>query len=188
MCKKSIKYLDKIVYNRCRKKKGEYMKKIKRILCFGDSNTWGYNGIDESRFDENTRWTRLLQQHLGEDYEIIEEGLPGRTASIDDPIQEGMNAYDYIHPCLKSHSPLDLVIIMLGTNDAKERFNLTSFNIAQGIVRLTHLQALTQDLNVSFLDLKDKVTMAAPDYTHLNKDGHAIVSTIMADKIKSLNI
>lgn len=108
----------------------------KRILCFGDSNTWGYNATDESRFGEGIRWTSILENSLGKDYKIIEEGLSGRTASCDDPLFEGLNGYRYIYPCIMSHRPLDLVIITLGTNDAKERFALTPLNIAMGIARL----------------------------------------------------
>lgn len=108
----------------------------KRIVCFGDSNTWGLNAETMERFSEEIRWPCLLQEKLGDDYQIIEEGLPGRTAVCDDPLLEGMKGLDYIVPCLKSHAPLELVIIMLGTNDTKERFGLTAHNIAQGIVRL----------------------------------------------------
>jgi len=108
----------------------------RRILCFGDSNTWGYNAEDESRFEKGVRWTSLLQEALGEEYDIIEEGLSGRTASCDDPLFEGLNGYSYIYPCIMSHRPLDLIIITLGTNDAKERFALTPLNIAMGIIRL----------------------------------------------------
>lgn len=108
----------------------------KSILCFGDSNTWGYDAETNLRFDEETRWTGLLAQLLGNSYRVIEEGLPGRTSVSEDPLFEGLSGFDYIYPCIMSHSPLDLVIIMLGTNDTKERFGLTSYNIAQGIVRL----------------------------------------------------
>ena len=110
----------------------------KRIVCFGDSNTWGYNASTEERFPEDSRWTGLLANLLGNEFQIIEEGLSGRTSVIDDPLFEGLNGLSYIHPCLMSHSPLELVIIMLGTNDTKERFQLTSHNIAQGIARLAH--------------------------------------------------
>ena len=107
----------------------------KRILCFGDSNTWGYNAVDSSRFPKEVRWTKLLQKSLGEEYEIIEEGLSGRSAVSEDPLNEGLNGFMYISPCIKSHAPLDLVMIMLGTNDTKERFSLTPNNIAAGIIR-----------------------------------------------------
>ncbi|MFS0864311.1 SGNH/GDSL hydrolase family protein [Fredinandcohnia sp. 179-A 10B2 NHS] len=108
----------------------------KRIVCFGDSNTWGYDVENQTRFSEEVRWPCLLQKKLGGDYQVIEEGLSGRTSVVDDPLFEGLNAFTYLHPCLMSHSPLDLVIIMLGTNDTKERFALTAYNIAQGIARL----------------------------------------------------
>jgi lysophospholipase L1-like esterase len=108
----------------------------KRIVCFGDSNTWGYNAENLTRFSEEIRWPCRLQRTLGSDFQIIEEGLSGRTSVMDDPLFEGLNALTYIHPCLMSHAPLELVIIMLGTNDTKERFGLTAFNIAQGITRL----------------------------------------------------
>ena len=107
-----------------------------RILCFGDSNTWGYNAVNEERYNEEIRWTRRLGRMLGEDFEIIEEGLSGRNAVCDDPLKEGLNGLSYFYPCLMTHKPIDLVIIMLGTNDAKERFSLTSYNIAMGITRL----------------------------------------------------
>ena len=106
------------------------------IVCYGDSNTWGYNAEDGSRFPEHIRWPGVLSDLLGEQYKVIEEGLSGRTSVMDDPLVEGLNGLAYITPCLKSHSPIKLVIIMLGTNDTKERFSLTSYNIAQGIMRL----------------------------------------------------
>lgn len=108
----------------------------KTIVCFGDSNTWGYNAEKDQRFDDETRWTSLLDKALGDSYRVIEEGLSGRTSVSEDPLFEGLSGFSYIYPCLRSHSPLHLVVIMLGTNDTKERFGLTSYNIAQGVVRL----------------------------------------------------
>ena len=113
----------------------------RHILCFGDSNTHGYcadpadcfGGI---RFTEDQRWTRLLQKALGEDYLVIEEGLSGRTTCFDDPIHEGLNGLDYIYPCLKSHEAIDLLIIMLGTNDCKDRFCASAACIGLGMARL----------------------------------------------------
>ena len=110
----------------------------KRVLCFGDSNTWGFNAKDEQRFSKEIRWTRKLQKHLGEDYEIIEEGLNGRCAVCEDQLKEGLKGLDYIYPCIMTHKPLDLVIIKLGTNDSKERYSMTPHNIAMGIIRLAN--------------------------------------------------
>ena len=114
----------------------------KHILCFGDSNTHGYCADPAdcadggTRFTEEQRWTRLLQKALGQDYLVIEEGLSGRTTCFDDPIHEGLNALDYIYPCLKSHEAIDLLIIMLGTNDCKDRFYASAACIGLGMGRL----------------------------------------------------
>lgn len=108
----------------------------KHIVCFGDSNTHGYKAADNTRYDETERWTCLLQQKLGNQYLVIEEGLGGRTTCFEDAIHEGMSGLDYLHPCLMSHKPVDLLIIMLGTNDTKERFGVTPACIALGMKRL----------------------------------------------------
>lgn len=103
------------------------MEKI-RILCYGDSNTWGYiPASDHLRYDINTRWTRLLAKRLGDSYEIIEEGLNSRTLISNDPRpgKEGKSGYDYLIPCLDSQDPIDLVILMLGTNELKYSNNKT---------------------------------------------------------------
>ncbi len=114
----------------------------KHIICFGDSNTYGYcadpaDAADGGvRFNEDERWTRLLQRLLGDEYLVIEEGLNGRTTVFDDPYYEGRSGLDYIAPCLLSHGPVDLLIIMLGTNDTKERFNANAACISLGLQRL----------------------------------------------------
>lgn len=112
----------------------------KRIVCYGDSNTWGYDAVTDGRFPEEVRWTGKLQELLGEEYCIIEEGLCGRTTVFEDPLNEGLNGLTYLYPCLMSHGPLDLLVIMLGTNDSKERFSATPKNIADGMKRLVKKQ------------------------------------------------
>lgn len=106
---------------------------MKSILCYGDSNTWGYNPVDGSRHIFEDRWTTQLQQLLGEGYYVIPEGLNGRTTVWDDPIKECVNGKDYLIPCLESHKPLNRVVIMLGTNDLKVRLNLPAKDIADGL-------------------------------------------------------
>ena len=105
---------------------------MKRILCYGNSNTWGYDPVNQGRFDRDTRWPGALRNALGTSYEIIEEGLGGRTTVWDDPIEGYKNGQTYLIPSLASHAPLDLVILLLGTNDLKRRFNLSAFDIAEG--------------------------------------------------------
>jgi lysophospholipase L1-like esterase len=106
---------------------------MKTILCYGDSNTWGYNPETKDRFSIDIRWPGKLRNILGPDYFIIEEGLNGRTTVWDDPIEGDKNGKKYLAPCLETHKPIDLVIIMLGTNDLKKGFSLTPFDIAQGM-------------------------------------------------------
>lgn len=108
----------------------------KHIVCFGDSNTYGYCAETGGRFSEEERWPCLLQSYLGDRFLVLEEGLPGRTTCFSDPLHEGMCGLDYLYPCLMSHSPVDLLIIMLGTNDTKERFGASSTCIAMGLKRL----------------------------------------------------
>ena len=115
----------------------------KHIVCLGDSNTHGYcadpaDCADSAlqRFNEEERWTQLLQKALGEEYLVIEEGLSGRTTVFDDPLYEHLSALDYIWPCLKSHEPVSLLIIMLGTNDIKERFGMNAYAVGLGMKRL----------------------------------------------------
>jgi lysophospholipase L1-like esterase len=109
---------------------------MRRILCFGDSNTWGYDPATEDRFDDDTRWTGVLQAALGADFTVIEEGLNGRTTVWNDPIEGYKNGHDYLVPCLETHRPLDLVVLMLGTNDLKRRFSLSAYDISQGVAVL----------------------------------------------------
>jgi lysophospholipase L1-like esterase len=106
---------------------------MKTILCYGDSNTWGWNPTTGERFARDERWPGVLRQALGDGYLIIEEGLNGRTTVWDDPIEGYKNGKTYLIPCLETHRPLDLVIIMLGTNDLKVRFSLSAYDVANGV-------------------------------------------------------
>jgi len=104
------------------------------ILCYGDSNTWGQiPGSDEGRFSPQVRWTGVLAAQLGPGYQVIEEGLCGRTTLWDDPIEGYKNGREYLIPCLESHRPIDLVVLMLGTNDLKLRFSVPAYDIAASI-------------------------------------------------------
>jgi len=112
----------------------------KRILCFGDSNTWGSIPGGTERFPADVRWTGVLRRELGEEYEVIEEGYNGRTTVFDDPVEGRLSGLRYFGPCLDSQSPLDLVILMLGTNDLKLRFGVDAGMSAFGLHR--YLDAL----------------------------------------------
>ncbi|MEM6373711.1 MAG: SGNH/GDSL hydrolase family protein [Pseudomonadota bacterium] len=111
------------------------------LLCFGDSNTHGTVAMthagDRRRLSRAERWPSVLADRLGADWEVIAEGHPGRTAVHDDPVEGAhKNGLRSLHAILESHRPLDMVLIMLGTNDLKARFGLSAFDIALGIQRL----------------------------------------------------
>ena len=62
----------------------------KRIVCFGDSNTWGYIPVTGERYDETIRWPARLQEMLGyERCTVVEEGLTGRTTVSAGPAMPG---------------------------------------------------------------------------------------------------
>lgn len=110
---------------------------MKNILCFGDSNTWGFipESITESyprRHPHDVRWTGVLARELGEGFRIIEEGQNGRTTVHDDPFALVRNAKAVLPALLESHKPLDLVVLMLGTNDLKNVFGVSPSEIAAG--------------------------------------------------------
>ena len=109
------------------------MNQSKTIVCFGDSNTWGYNPTDKSRFPDSIRWTGILQLSLGKEVQVIEEGLNGRTSIWNDPIEAYPSGKDTLIPCLESHRPIDLVTLLLGTNDLKKHFKKSAEEIAKGI-------------------------------------------------------
>ena len=104
----------------------------KTILCYGDSNTWGWNPVTQSRYARPERWPGVLRQALGDGYLVIEEGLNGRTTVWDDPIEGYKNGKEYLIPCLETHKPIDLVIVMLGINDLKMRFGVPACDVAAG--------------------------------------------------------
>ena len=111
---------------------GPERKIMKTILCYGDSNTFGYMPLSGMRYPRDVRYPGRLQELLGDEYTIIEEGCSGRTTIHDDPIDGWKNGLDYLKPCLHSHKPIDLVILMLGSNDLKYSFHLTAEQIAKG--------------------------------------------------------
>jgi len=106
------------------------------ILCYGDSNTWGQKPDKSGRYSVNTRWTGRLQKQLGDDYYIIEEGLGSRTTDLEYAKKPGRNGRAYLIPCLVSQSPIDLVVLMLGTNDLKIEYGRSAQDIADAVKRL----------------------------------------------------
>lgn len=106
-----------------------------KILFFGDSNTWGYKPTDKSRLEN--RYTQLIK-HAFKEHEILEEGLCGRTMCYDDPFDADRNGIKSISMVLKTHNPIDVVFIMLGTNDAKRQFSSNAISLEKGIRALLY--------------------------------------------------
>jgi len=116
---------------------------MKTILCYGDSNTWGHVPQDGSRYSHKIRWPMILKEILnkgysGEDpaYWVDEEGQCGRTSCREDPVEGDMNGLRQLIPILESHKPINIVVVMLGTNDLKIRYNPCPYDIARGVGRI----------------------------------------------------
>ena len=119
---------------------------MKTVLCYGDSNTYGYDPRTGFRYPSSVRWTCRLAALLGDDYHVVEEGCNGRTTIFDDPIEGWKNGLGYLKPCLNSHKPVDIVVMMLGSNDLKETFHATPQQIAEGAgVLVDTIQTFTKE-------------------------------------------
>lgn len=105
---------------------------MKQLLCFGDSNTWGYSPVNGERYPWGVRWTSLLEEKL-DGWRVLEEGLCGRTSKVDDPNYKNRSGLDALPVILESNEPIDATIIMLGTNDCKTIFRLAPQEIAEHV-------------------------------------------------------
>lgn len=116
---------------------------MQTILCFGDSNTWGcppIEGLDPpERIAFDKRWPNVMAARLG-NARVVEEGLSGRTTVFDDPI-EGLhkNGARTLIAIIESHAPMDLIVLMLGTNDLKDQYSNSAFNSARGMLTLIQM-------------------------------------------------
>ncbi len=116
------------------------------VLCYGDSNTFGYIPETGMRYPGDIRYPGRLQKLLGDTYDVIEEGCNGRTTIHDDLIDGWKNGLDYLKPCLNSHKPVDIVVLMLGSNDLKAAFHLTAKEIADGVAVIVDvIQTFTEE-------------------------------------------
>jgi lysophospholipase L1-like esterase len=126
---------------------------VSRVLCYGDSNTHGAPADDPDyvRLPADRRWTGVLQGLLGPGFDVVEEGLSGRTTDRDYDDRPGCNGRHYFVPCLQSHQPLDVVVVMLGTNDLKSCFDRTAQEIA------TSLAGYVDDISANVTDRHARV-------------------------------
>ena len=112
---------------------------MKTILCFGDSNTWGYTPETGLRYSFEERWPGVLQGQLATHVRVIEEGLNGRTTAFDEPFRTGRDGSEALPSFLESHQPLDLLIIALGANDLQPLYNASGYDSARGLEKLIEI-------------------------------------------------
>lgn len=188
---------------------------MKTLVAFGDSNTWGYvAGSDLERYPREVRWPVQLAALLGEEWDVIAEGLNGRTATVERPDREGGSGLPYLVPCLRSHQPVDVVVIYLGTNDVNfmtegmvaasvERLHKVARNSESGPNRgapkvlavcpppfagFELAPFFASDVTCPVVDL-DGVTaypIVGDDIEHLDADGHGAVARAVADRLRAL--
>jgi lysophospholipase L1-like esterase len=135
---------------------------MKNLLCYGDSNTWGQIPLRDfvkTRYPRDVRWTGRLQQLGSQRIHVIEEGNNGRTTGVEDPLRIGRNGFTYLSACLDSAVPLDLVILMLGTNDLKAKFQPTPETITE---RLKELVKITKTICSAPPNIHTEILIIAP--------------------------
>lgn len=161
---------------------------MKTILAFGDSNTYGLNPYDKSRYDINTRWTGILHNKISKyDFRVVEEGLCGRTTVFHDTKRNYRRGTDTLPFLLESHNPIDCVILMLGTNDCKCEFHATPQMIADGIKKLIHIiheKCSAEILLISPILLADGI--GEPGYDTDFSQESVTVSRQLKDKYRTL--
>ena len=134
-----------------------------KVLCYGDSNTNGTKPDRSGRFAADERWTGLLQKQLGDNYYVIEEGLGGRTTDLEhyNPDKPSRNGLVYFKACIDSHMPLDIIVIMLGTNDLKTIYNRSAEDVAQALKQYPeYVDRYCEDRNLK----RPKIILASPAY------------------------
>jgi len=138
-----------------------------KVLCYGDSNTNGTKPDRSGRFAADERWTGLLQKQLGDSYYVIEEGLGGRTTDLEHYNQgkPSRNGLVYFKACVDSHMPLDIIIIMLGTNDLKTTYNRSAKDVAQALKQYPeYVDKYCTDRNLK----RPKIVLVSPAYMDEN--------------------
>lgn len=123
---------------------------MKKILIYGDSNTWGDNFITGIRIKDELQWPNILQKKLGNDFKIIQEGLPGRLAGNNEIEKKYKNGKDTFMCIFRSHSPVDYLVIALGTNDLQVKYHKTSEEIISDLLWYKSI------LIEQFKDVKDR--------------------------------
>lgn len=160
---------------------------MRHILCFGDSNTWGFVPGSGTRYDEHTRWTGVLGDLLGEDWRVHEDGLNARTSVFPSPFKPFLNGMDALPIALWAQKPLDVLVISLGTNDLKTN---TACQAASGVARLVAYAKAMDTLYPSatpvFRDRKPRILVISPIAIGENPKGTNPYSDLAGKRAESL--
>ena len=147
---------------------------MRHILCYGDSNTWGYTPGTGERHAPDVRWTGVLRRLLGEGWDVLEEGMNGRTTVFDNPMSQGRNGSAYLLTCLETHKPLDLVILMLGTNDLRFTDAWGAAEGAEALVKKIRLYNHMEESTHIFPG-KPRILLIAPILAHADLDNRDVI-------------
>lgn len=146
---------------------------MKRVLCFGDSNTWGFMPGTGKRYDPDVRWTGVAQKLLGEEYLLIEEGLNGRTTVFPHPCKPWQTGIDSLEAVLYSQKPIDLIVMMLGTNDL---WRTDAFNAGEGaralIEKIFHHHKPHRHIPESIFADEARILLVSPILVHEGLSNH----------------
>ena len=132
---------------------------MKTILCYGDSNTYGYNPHNNGRYVKELRWTTILAKLLGEDYDVIAEGLNGRTTAYNREGEDVKNGLVHYRTIYGSHRPVDIIIFMLGTNDCNEDVDISVDKIVEGMEKLI---VIAKEIAIEIQGYLPKIILIVP--------------------------
>lgn len=118
---------------------------MKKIVCYGDSNTFGYDPKDGSQYNENIRWTSVLQTYLGQEYQVINEGMCDRTGFVENPKGFIFSAPKHFPDFISKSDNIDLLILWIGTNDLQFLYDIRLENIKKGLENLIKLGKIKAD-------------------------------------------
>lgn len=170
----------------------------KTIICFGDSNTYGYDPENFGRLNENERWPQVLAHNLGEDHHVIEEGLCGRTTAFNDPLNEGLNGLKRLvlkataTGCLRNGTS-SILIIAPAPIEKEYRNVIFNGEMSDGCSEKSYALAslyasLAHELGCHFLDAYKFARVHPNDYMHIDKQGHQALAFAISNAISAYNI
>ncbi len=155
---------------------------MKKILCYGDSNTWGCSPRDSSRYDENTRWPMVMKSALGGDYTLIEDGLNGRTVLNLSPLNRTANGVEWIKSVINEYIPFDIAVICLGLNDVFIAEDASVHNITDGVEEIINVLR-NSHISAGFT-IPEIIVMTPPEYNE-QVEG-SMFFELQINKLKSL--